>query len=142
MTLSAIRYHDISCGHRVCNHESKCQHLHGHNYRIHFHCEGKLDDIGRVIDFSVMKEKLCMWLEEHYDHKFLVWEEDPIAHLLQDIDKTVVLTSFNPTAENIAQYLVDAIAPTQLVGTGVVCTKVIIEETRKCYASYEIPHLE
>lgn len=27
-------YHDISCGHRVYGHESKCAHLHGHNYRI------------------------------------------------------------------------------------------------------------
>lgn len=36
--IVATRYHDISCGHRVANHESKCAHLHGHNYRITFEC--------------------------------------------------------------------------------------------------------
>jgi 6-pyruvoyltetrahydropterin/6-carboxytetrahydropterin synthase len=36
MKIIASRYHDISCGHRVYGHESKCAHLHGHNYRVHF----------------------------------------------------------------------------------------------------------
>ncbi len=51
--IFAERYHDISCGHRVCGHENKCKHLHGHNYRIHFKVSGQgLDDIGRVLDFE------------------------------------------------------------------------------------------
>ena len=36
--ITVERYHDISMGHRVVGHESKCRHLHGHNYRIHFIC--------------------------------------------------------------------------------------------------------
>ena len=45
--IVATRYHDISCGHRVANHESKCAHLHGHNYRITFECAAEeLDNIG------------------------------------------------------------------------------------------------
>ena len=41
-------------------HESKCAHLHGHNYKFEFHCTaGSLDNVGRVIDFSDIKEKLC-----------------------------------------------------------------------------------
>jgi len=138
MKLQAIRYHDICAGHRVCGHESKCQHLHGHNYRVYFYCDGDLDSLGRVIDFSVIKEKLCMWLEEVYDHHFLVWKNDPIAQHLLAIDNTVVLTDFNPTAENIAKHLVEVVAPKQLLGTGVVCSKIVIEETRKCSASYTI----
>ena len=39
MPYSAERYHDISCGHRVVGHESKCRWMHGHNYRFHFKCE-------------------------------------------------------------------------------------------------------
>src|SRR5690606_2639979 len=78
LMITAERYHDISCGHRVVGHEGKCRFLHGHNYRIHFEIQAEsLDTVGRVIDFSVIKEKLCMWLEEHYDHKFLIWQEDP-----------------------------------------------------------------
>ena len=137
MTITANRYHDISCGHRVHQHESKCAHLHGHNYRVHFEVQApELDKIGRVMDFSVIKEKLCMWLEDEWDHKFLVWENDPMHSYLKDLDSTVVVTPFNPTAENMAQYLVEIIGPRQLVSTGVILTKVSIEETRKCSASY------
>lgn len=105
--ITAERYHDISCGHRVVGHEGKCRFLHGHNYRIHFEIQAEsLDTVGRVIDFSVIKEKLCMWLEEHYDHKFLIWQEDPLLKDLQKIaDESLVIVPYNPTAENIAKYL-------------------------------------
>lgn len=133
------RYHDISCGHRVHGHEGKCRNLHGHNYRIHFTCvaeDGALDGVGRVIDFSQVKAKLCMWIEENWDHRFLIWEKDPMkAHLLE-LDPTVVVVPFNPTAENIAQYLVEVVGPAQLAGTGIKLSEVMVEETRKCFASY------
>lgn len=137
--IKAIRYHDISVGHRVTNHESKCQHLHGHNYRIHFHCEAPtLDALGRVIDFSVIKSTLCMWLEDTWDHHFLIYTQDPLRDALLALDPTVVVVPFNPTAENIAIHLVDVIAPQLLKDTGVTLVECIVEETRKCSASYSI----
>jgi 6-pyruvoyltetrahydropterin/6-carboxytetrahydropterin synthase len=169
---TASRYHDISCGHRVVGHEGKCRYLHGHNYRVTFHCRAiqdvqqytddrlvrelstdlpintELDHIGRVIDFGVIKERLCMWLEENWDHKFIAWDTDQhIKALQRAIDPATPLTSFfgesmvfvpfNPTAENMAHYLVEVIGPKQLRGTGVELYKVDIEETRKCSACYE-----
>lgn len=135
--MIAKRYHDISCGHKVYGHESKCAYLHGHNYRIHFEIQGNIDSIGRVLDFSVIKEKLCNWLEENFDHRFLVYENDPDALKLQAIDETVLILNFNPTAENIAKYLVEEIAPNQLKDTGCKLIKCEVEETRKCSAIYE-----
>ena len=136
------RYHDISCGHRVYGHESKCAHLHGHNYRIHFTVQAdhnQLDLIGRVLDFSVIKSRLCMWLENWWDHKMLIWENDPIGLELCDIDPDgIVLVSFNPTAENMAQHLVEVIGPQELAGTGCVLVACRIEETRKCSATYKV----
>jgi 6-pyruvoyltetrahydropterin/6-carboxytetrahydropterin synthase len=148
--ITADRYHDISVGHRVHGHESKCQHLHGHNYRVHFSVTTPvLDGVGRVMDFSVIKEKLCMWLENNWDHKFLAWEYDPLMRAMHlscgpgaDVDnvrmcdESIVYVPFNPTAENMAEYLVNAIGPKQLANTGVVLIKCIIEETRKCSVSY------
>lgn len=137
-THRAVRYHDISCGHRVVGHESKCKHLHGHNYRIHLFCEATLDDVGRVIDFSVIKDRLCMWLEKAWDHKTLIWAMDPWLNALKGMDPGgVQQVPFNPTAENIAQFLVQSVGPNQLVGTGVKLVKVVVEETRKCSASFE-----
>lgn len=139
--VQATRYHDISCGHRVVGHENKCRWLHGHNYRIHFFCEADtLDMIGRVIDFGVIKAKLCMWLEDNWDHKMLLWGKDPFLYEdggLADLDLLeagIHVVSFNPTAENMAEYLLTEIGPQQLEFTGVELVKVVVEETRKCSA--------
>ncbi len=136
--IVATRYHDISCGHRVAGHESKCAHLHGHNYRMTFDCAGELDDLGRVIDFSVIKSTLCAWLEDHWDHHFLVWENDPLKEGLLELDPTCVVTPFNPTAENMATYLAEVIAPELLAGTGVKVIRCRVEETRKCAAEWRL----
>ena len=132
--ITASRYHDFSTGHRVYGHESKCAHLHGHNYRIHFTVEADhLDTVGRVMDFSVIKTLLCNWLEDNWDHKFLVWEQDPFANTLKELDPDgTVIVQFNPTAENMGQYLIDVVGPGQLEGTNVKLVNVNIEETRKC----------
>lgn len=148
--ITAERYHDISCGHRVSGHESKCAFLHGHNYRVHFACAAhQLDSVGRVIDFSVIKARLCMWLEDNWDHKFLAWHDDPIMNTMHVVlgnagegalqaafNQSIVWVPFNPTAENLAQYLVEVVGPRQLDGTGVRLVSVRVEETRKCGASF------
>ena len=135
------RYHDISCGHRVHGHESKCAHLHGHNYRIFFTVQAdnkQLDMIGRVLDFSVIKSRLCEWLEKWWDHKMLIWVDDPMLDDLLDIDpEGVVPVEFNPTAENMAEHLVTVVGPKELEGTGCILVACRIEETRKCSATYK-----
>lgn len=140
--ITATRYHDISSGHRVFGHESKCKHPHGHNYRIHFTCRANndtLDDVGRVIDFSVIKERLCMWVEENWDHKTLLWYNDPLSLVLSEQDpEGVVTVTFNPTAENMAKYLVLVVGPKQLLDTGVTLISVKIEETAKCCAEFSL----
>lgn len=135
--ITAVRYHDISCGHRVAGHESKCSSLHGHNYRVTFYCcAPELDSLGRVIDFGVIKERLCNWLESKWDHKFLIWERDELLAAMQGLPGICVV-SFNPTAENMAFHLLRKIGPIQLAGTEVTLRKVQVEETRKCSAIAE-----
>jgi 6-pyruvoyltetrahydropterin/6-carboxytetrahydropterin synthase len=151
------RYHDMSCGHRVCGHEGKCSNLHGHNYRVTFVCaaeeagtsrpEDDLDDVGRVIDFDVVKTRLCQWLEDNWDHKFLCFEHDQLMlhaynnapyHFHTLFHESLVWVPFNPTAERMAQYLVEVLGPQQLDGTGVQVIACKVEETRKCSATFFI----
>jgi len=133
MKVTASRYHDFSAGHRVYQHESKCAHLHGHNYRIHFEIEGdKLDPVGRVLDFGVIKSILCTWLEDTWDHKFLVFSEDPWSEVLKKLDSSVVVVPFNPTAENMGIYLMENVAPDLLQELNCKLVSCRIEETRKC----------
>ena len=138
--ITVERYHDISMGHRVVGHESKCRHLHGHNYRIHFVCSAsELDPLGRVIDFSEIRDRLCMWLEEHWDHRMMIWSEDPLLPELQRlVPGDLCVVPFNPTAEQIAIHLVSVVGPEQLKGSGITLLECWVEETRKCSAAYRL----
>lgn len=134
--VSAERYHDFSYGHVVLGHESKCANLHGHNGRVHFTVSApQIDGVGRVVDFSYIKERLCMWVENEWDHRFLISQDHPLAFLLSQNDPSVVIVPFNPTAENLAAYLLHVIGPLQLKDTGLALTSVKFEETRKCSAT-------
>ena len=138
--ITITRYHDISAGHRVVGHENKCAHLHGHNFRVHFTITAaELDSVGRIMDFSVIKSKLSDWLENNWDHRFLIYEQDELLPGLKAlVPGDLVICPFNPTAENMAKHLCEVVGIEQLHGTGCKLVKVTIEETRKCSASYEM----
>lgn len=170
--LTCTRFHDFSMGHRVAGHEGACALLHGHNYRVHFTAQATatdvpLDNLGRVVDFSVLKAKMCQWLEDNFDHRTVIWDLDPAFSdfyerciqgyagkdgarslalpddgpedmpLRKLLLRSLVFVPFNPTAENLARYLLDTIGPMQLRGTGVKLVRVVVEETRKCSATAE-----
>lgn len=144
--VSACRYHDISCGHRVVGHP-KCGNLHGHNYRIHFELEAE-NRGDMVLDFGVIKTIFCEWLESNWDHRFLVWDNDKemtrIINSVGEIEiihESIYIVPFNPTAENMANYLISHACPYLLSMNnidGVTVTRVTVEETRKCSASAEL----
>lgn len=135
---TAERYHDFSYGHRVFGHENKCASLHGHNGRVTFTVAGELDDVGRVLDFGEIGKRLCNWVEETWDHKFIIYDQDPWKDALAQLDSKVWWSPFNPTAENFAEYLVKIVGPQQLQGTGTKLISVKFEETRKCSATYSV----
>ncbi len=141
-TIRCVRKLHFCAGHRVMNHESKCATPHGHNYDVHIYAEAdQLDSLGRVIDFSVLKEKIGSWIDLYWDHNFLVYEQD--VGLIQALlsaprVKDPFICPFNPTAENIAHYLLTSVCPEQLKGTDVRVPKVVLYETINCYAVAEL----
>ena len=65
---TAVRRITFNAGHRLWKHEGRCEHIHGHNYVAYFHATAReLDEIGRVIDFNVLKTRLGDWIEENWD---------------------------------------------------------------------------
>ena len=104
--------HTISCGHRIVGHPGNCRMIHGHNYEIIFHVDGAVGDDGMVVDYAELK-KIGKAVEREWDHRLLLWECDPIVpqvhNLLQKFETvgSVKAVPFNPTAENIALYLLD-----------------------------------
>jgi len=126
-------------GHRVKGHEGKCSHLHGHNYIVYVTAQASLDSIGRVIDFSVLKDKFGSFIDDNFDHGFLVWEEDKeVIDALDYFDaycgeQKIFVMPTNPTAENIAQFLLDN-SDDILDDKGVEVTMIKVYETENCFA--------
>ena len=121
------------CGHRIVGHESKCANTHGHNYTLYVQAEAeKLDSVGRVIDFSEIKLKVGNWIDQYWDHSFLIYEKDEILMPIKDqmmVNKPAFVTSFNPTAENMASFLLNDICPALMKDTGIVITQIELHES-------------
>lgn len=140
--ITCSRKIHICTGHRVLGHESKCANPHGHNYVIWIEAEAPLDSLGRVIDFSVLKQKVGGWLEEKWDHTFLVNKhDDEMLAALESVKtrkKDHFVCDFNPTAENMAEYLLKTVCPEVLKDTGVTAVKITIWETENCTAEAKL----
>ena len=138
--IQAVRRIQFCAGHRVLGHEGKCAFMHGHNYVALLHARSpSLDQVGRVIDFSVLKERLGGWIEDQWDHGFIYKEDDDqVEGALDSVPGQKRFTmAENPTAENMASYLLYQVGPDQLVGTGVELVKVELWETENCLAVVE-----
>lgn len=100
---------EISAAHRLMlDYESKCTNLHGHNWIIDVFLSSKaLNKNGMIMDFTEIKRKI----QDKFDHKVINDEVD-----------------FNPTAENIAKYICDVLAP--------YCYRVDVQESIDNVASY------
>lgn len=91
------------------DYESKCENTHGHNWIVKVYCKSlNLNKNGMIEDFSNIKNKI----HEKLDHKHL-----------NDV------LNFNPTAENIARWIVDEIET---------CYKAEVQESEGNVAIYEL----
>lgn len=135
--IECTRRLEWDSAHRVLRHESKCAHLHGHRYVAEITCRAdKLDDVGRVVDFGVVKDLVGSWIDREWDHGTLVNIEDAALWAwLDKHDQKRWSFAGEPTAENIAAALL-VVARDLLDGdaSGLRVVRVRIYETPNCYA--------
>jgi 6-pyruvoyltetrahydropterin/6-carboxytetrahydropterin synthase len=86
----------FSSAHLLREYKGKCEHLHGHNYKVHVTVQAESPGPGgMIIDFGELKQITGRVLEP-LDHAFL--------NEIPPFDK------IEPSAENLAAYLFDQIA--------------------------------
>ncbi len=137
MAISISRRFTFCAGHRLLGHEGKCQNLHGHNYVVEFYLTGQeQDSVGRIMDFKMLKQVCKGWLDEHWDHSFILWDQDDNAlHAIRQAEPhRIYELPYNPTAENMAKYLLEIVCPEILAGTGASAFKVRLWESEETCA--------
>ena len=139
MALQITRRITFCAGHRLLGHEGRCANLHGHNYAAEITVEaedGGVDEIGRVVDFKVLKQTIGAWIDTHWDHAFVLWDKDVQAlEALQQVEPhRLYVMDVSPTAENMADHLLRVACPEALKGTGVRAVKIVLWETEEACA--------
>ena len=132
--------------HRIPLHESKCKAFHGHRYAAEITCVAEgLDSLGRVIDFSVIKNRVGSWIDEHWDHTAILMRGDPdpavqaLAQSNASHGRPVYWLDAHPTAENIAQEL-GIVSQKLLADTGVTVIKIRLWETPNAWVEWIADH--
>lgn len=108
--------------------------IHGHSYVVEVFIAGEVDHRGMVIDFGELdevKREVMRW-----DHALLMPNMLPADYLtmLKKHNEKVIVVPWNPTAENLAVQLHDAISRCLLKFE----VKVRVHETETGYAETEM----
>ena len=135
-SITCTRRIEFDTAHRILNHESKCKMLHGHRYALEASfAADDLDNLGRVIDFGEVRQILGSWIDENFDHNTILSQYDKKLgeKITAETGQKIFYLNENPTAENIAKFLLKEICPKLFAGKNVKCTALKLYETPNCY---------
>jgi len=135
------RRFEWDAAHRVTKHGGKCRNLHGHRYAAEVYvASDDLDNVDRVVDFSVLKDLVGGWIDEKWDHGCVLCFEDLcLIDLCRRQGWKVHVLGYEPTAECLAREL-HQVAATLLESKGLYVVSVDLWETPNCKSTYPVPH--
>lgn len=99
--------------HRLYGYDGACANIHGHSYKFEVTLEGPIGSLGLTIDFKDIKKKVGNLINNMYDHRIVLNQDDPLVADLRNGAGLVDITIMdgNPTAENMARAIWDHIDP-------------------------------
>lgn len=139
--ISITRRFTFSAAHRLAFHEGRCKEVHGHNYTVEVTVArpgGGMGPNRMVLDFGDLKRPVKQWLDEHWDHTIILDADDKeTIELLRSAGHSFYATDGPPTAENMAQHLLQNVLPGCLPPE-MKAIRVAIWETEGCKATAEV----
>lgn len=132
----------FEAAHRLYNvdtYSSECRdNLHGHSYKVEVLVGvNDLNAAGMVIDFKLLKKIIKDVIEDKYDHSCILRNSDPIAKVIQENCKKVILVDDSPTAEWMAKEFYDVIqAKIRIYSFDANVISVAVQETENNIAYY------
>jgi len=144
--ITVVKQIKFCASHRLYKYPGACVNIHGHNYMLEIFTVGdELDDLGRLIDFKEIKATISKWVDDNWDHAFIYCTADETMdnlsrELLLAEGLKVFKLSENPTAENMALFLLQNICPQLFRESGVHVEKVRLWETDSSYVEVENVH--
>jgi 6-pyruvoyltetrahydropterin/6-carboxytetrahydropterin synthase len=95
LTFSSIKTYGpaagFSCAFRQWRAESHCRFLHGYSLAVTVEFQAsELDERGWVVDFGALKS-FKAWLEDLFDHKTLIAEDDPLLPHFRELHRAGAL---------------------------------------------------
>jgi len=140
---STKSFYGFPCTHRQWAAESHCRFVHGYSRSFHFEFEASaLTKEMWVMDFGGLKD-VKKWLDEMFDHTFLVSQDDPYLETFRKLDKDgIVQMRILPNAgmEGTAQFVYEKVNQMIIEKTNkrVWITRVEVRENEKNSAVYFI----
>jgi len=130
MKLTITKRFQFDAAHRLLGYDGLCGSIHGHRYVVETTFSGEQDELGMIADFAKLKRVIGEWIKRNWDHALLLHRDDPTPVMP---GQRVAMLDRNPTAENLARELAQAIMGMYL-GAGVEWERVRVYETPDAYA--------
>jgi 6-pyruvoyltetrahydropterin/6-carboxytetrahydropterin synthase len=136
MQISKTFHWEMS--HRLPYHAGDCRNIHGHSYKLRLDIIGLPDERGMVIDYFEIERKVSKHLQK-FDHAFICDIKDTsMLEFLNRMDfKYVVIKEFT-TAENVALYLLNELAPEFREMPNIRKMRLRLYETNDAFAETEL----
>lgn len=125
--------------HALHGYHGACGNIHGHSYELHVTLatpgEDYLPSPGFIVDYKTLKQSVLEEIIESFDHRLLLSEAFIAANPGMKGEESLVVTSFEPSSENLLLFIQRALS--KKVPPGSRLDRLRLYETTGSYAEWE-----